>query len=334
MDPTVTVIPASHVRSLAWQGELLVDWVGGIRTYAPDGTATQPRVSWAYPFDDVRTSPSGGYILLLDRLGTKGLVLRGGKILREINRSFYHADRYDYPATIFRLRDGRDVLAHCPDAYNRIDLDELPSFHRLTPAGAAGRPSIFHSRLVANPAGTRLLTAGWVWHPVGMAGVIDVDQAVGGKEATAFTQLGSSVEIDEAIWLSDDRVATVSGTEDFEEGDADRTDANRPGSVGVFDVAAGRFTSVVPCGERVGHLMPVGPSHVVGFHDHPKLIDLSTGGVVYRWAELKTGYRSGPIDLSDPTRPAVAVDLPRRRFAVAGDSTITVVQLPADLPSA
>ena len=45
----------------------------------------------AYRFDAACVSPSGGYAVIYERLGTKGLLLRDGVIVREIDRSFYHA---------------------------------------------------------------------------------------------------------------------------------------------------------------------------------------------------------------------------------------------------
>ncbi len=334
MDATVTTLPATAVRSLAWCRDGLIDWAGGGRTFALDGPSTPRRFGSAYPFDDVRTSDSGEYVLQLVRLGTKGLVLHNGRVLREVNRSYYHADRYDYPAAFFRLPDGRDVLAHCPDEYNRVEIEELPTFRRLTPPGD-NRSDFFHSRLVANPSGTRLMSGGWAWHPVRLVEVLDVGRAVAGDGPAAWTLLRSSAEVDDAAWLSDDRIATATaaGSDDFEEGEADRSDAYYPGAVGVYDVVAGAFVSVRPCDDWVGHLMPVGPSHAVGFHGHPKLVDLSTGRVVYRWPGLDTGPRSGPIDLSGVVLPPLAIDGPRRRFAVASGTAITIVQLPDVLPA-
>jgi hypothetical protein len=56
-------------------------------------------------------SPSGRYQVLYAERGTKGLVLEHGAILREIDRSFYHADAYDYPAALGGCRtDARSWL--------------------------------------------------------------------------------------------------------------------------------------------------------------------------------------------------------------------------------
>src|SRR5262245_32839629 len=84
-------IPAVAVRSLVWRGDELVDWVDGCKIYRLDGSKTERRVSYAYRFDTAVASPGGRFAVIHERLGTKGLLLDDGKILREINRSFYHA---------------------------------------------------------------------------------------------------------------------------------------------------------------------------------------------------------------------------------------------------
>jgi hypothetical protein len=85
-------------RSLVWRGYRLVDWLGGLETYGLDGSKTRGRINWAYRFDTVVQSSDGRYTVLYERLGTKGLILRGETIVREIDRSFYCADSCDSTA--------------------------------------------------------------------------------------------------------------------------------------------------------------------------------------------------------------------------------------------
>jgi hypothetical protein len=168
---------ATGIRSLCWRGDQLVDWVGGGRAFAPDGTETPARVSYGYRFDAATASPDGRFAVIYERLGTKGLLLHDGRILREIDRSFSHAEAYEYPVALFNDPDGRLLLAHCPGNYGRIELEEAESGRPLI-ASADRKPSdFFHSRLAASPHGKRLLSAGWVWHPLSVVVCFDVAQA-------------------------------------------------------------------------------------------------------------------------------------------------------------
>src|SRR5262245_25979248 len=111
---TYTEIRASNVKSLIWDGNDLVDWVAGGQRYRLSGETIRAYVNFAYAFDAAIASPSGDYVLIYSRLGTKGLLIRGGSIVREINRSFYCADVYECVAML-TIADGRELLAHCPE---------------------------------------------------------------------------------------------------------------------------------------------------------------------------------------------------------------------------
>jgi hypothetical protein len=117
-----TTLAATRLRSLAWDGDTLVDWVGGAR-HGLDGTVENLNVGSSYRFDSA--VGLGRLGVSYEALGTKGRLLRdNGKrakdavhplsvdILREIDRSYYHADDYFFPVTLFQLSDGRDVIAY------------------------------------------------------------------------------------------------------------------------------------------------------------------------------------------------------------------------------
>ena len=167
---------AADIRSLCWRGDELVDWVGGGRAFASNGTERRASVRYSYRFDAATTSPDGGFAVIYERLGTKGLLLHDGRIIRELDRSFYYANAYEYPVALFNAPDGRLLLAHCSGNYCRIELEQAETGRSLT-ASAERKPSdFFHSRLVASAHGTRLLSAGWIWHPLSLVVRFDVAQ--------------------------------------------------------------------------------------------------------------------------------------------------------------
>lgn len=150
------------VRSLAWLEDGLVDWVGGGARYGLDGSIRRAGVNYAYRFDAAVSTADGRFAVIYERTGTKGLVLREGNILREINRSFNQAHVYEYPICLWTRKDGRSLMAHCPDDYDRLEIDDLETGERLIPSSDRTSVDFFHSRLQISPNGTRLLSAGWV----------------------------------------------------------------------------------------------------------------------------------------------------------------------------
>lgn len=326
------VLPSAHVKSLVWEGDVLVDWVGGGRRFRLDGTVEPRRANYTYRFDVAAVSPDGAYQVLYERLGTKGLVLRHGTILREIDRSFYHASTYDYPVALGRLPSGRVVLAHCPEEYNELHLEDAETGERLT-----RRPSqamdFFHSRLDFSPDGRFLSSAGWIWHPVDALCVFDVERALRepahldgpGVLEVAYTEL----DVQAATFLPGDRVAVASseGTpgEAFGEDAEPYTCGLLPLSLGMFSLPAGHLDSLAAVGEPLGTLHTIGRL-VLSLHEHPKLVDPATGRIVRRWPELHTGRQVSCLSVFLPAPPPpFALNPSSGRFAVADEENITVI---------
>lgn len=330
------VIRAHGVRSLCWQGDTLVDWVAGGTRYLLDGTGVPQRVNYAYWFDHAVVSPSGRYAAILERLGTKGLLLDQGKIIREINRSFYHAHVYEFPIALFALPDGAEVMAHCPDEYNRIEIEEIATGKRLTESRTRDPADFFHSRLRANRAGTYLLSAGWVWHPwdaIVFFNVLDalkdpasldrLDQSPAGSRNVCLAEQSSACFLDDGHIL----VASSAEEEDVEEAKEYPRTRLLPRSVACYDLRSCACQWNTRLKSPAGTMMPVGAGHMVDFYEHPKLIDLTTGEIVHSWSDLSSGQQMSSVIWGGVQLPPLALDPEHGRFAVADPEKITIVQI-------
>jgi hypothetical protein len=316
---TVIPIKSGHeVRALCWHGDELIDCAGIIR-YQLDGTSSGPTVNYAYRFDQAVSSPSGEYVVLHEQLGTKGLILKGGKVVREINRSFYCAHVYEYPVALLTLPDGRDVIAHCPDHYNVIEIEEVESGTRLT-SRTGEAADFFHSRLQVSSDSRYLLSAGWVWHPWNTIQLYDIAQALQSPESLDQNWKGDLSnanvgEIHTAAFNGPD-VIVFAGVAEEEE----------ITTLGSYNIQANAILTSCVLDFPAGTLMPLGDV-AVSFYESPKLLELATGKVLHRWPELSTGRQNSSI-VSDIDRvPPIALDPLNRRFAVADSEAITVVQL-------
>ncbi|NOT64292.1 MAG: hypothetical protein HOP19_29090 [Acidobacteria bacterium] len=325
-------IPAKRVSSLCWLGDKLVDWVGGGASYALDGTVTERPVHYGYRFDAAIVSPSGQYAVIYELLGTKGLLLKDGKILRELNRSYYHAEVYEYPITFIRQADGRELLAHCPNDYCRIDIEDIETGDCLTQSATRKPEDFFHSRLACDASGQRLLSAGWVWHPWDVIALYDVQQAL--TEPTTLDGTGiapsTGAEICSAVFADNETLVLLTSKETNDGGKADDSDplwSAGPNAIVYYDVTTQKCLSVSGAEELVGRCMPVDRNSLVGFYESPKLFDSLTGKVTHRWPQLKTGKQASSIIWGDGVPPTFAIDTQKKRFAVAGDEEITVIEI-------
>jgi hypothetical protein len=326
----VTKMPTkSAAMSLVWDGDDLVDVVGGWRRWDAAGTETPGKVSWAYPFDQVTVSASGRFHVIYAERGTKALVLDNGQIVRELNRSFYHAPDYDYPVALGRLPDGREILAHCPDQYNLLEIEELESGRRLT-GGERTPVDVFHSRLAVSPDGRHLLMAGWLWHPYGVGWVFDLQQALLDPcvlDGRGIVPLYDAVdaEVAAACWLDDDRVVMAASTEEPLEGEG--SEALSPGQLGVWSIAAGAWQHRTTLTHPAGTMIACG-DQIITLHRHPRLIDLSTGAVKAEWPDVTVGTKSDSYGVTHLPTPVATLDRDQRRLAVAQPDHIAVIHLP------
>ncbi|MFL5345578.1 MAG: hypothetical protein ACJ8AT_12325 [Hyalangium sp.] len=317
----------SPPQSLCWCGDALIDWVSGGIVHGLDGRSTNPWVRYAYRFDRAVMSPDGRYSVLYEVLGTKGLVLKEGKVLRELNRSFYHATTYEYPIALHTLPSGRTLLAHCPDEYCRLELEDLETGERLT-RRTSQSPDIFHSRLQFSRDGRYLLSGAWIWHPIDMVFVFDVARALEQPEsldAAENPQTGEDwgCELHSAAFGEKDTLVLFSS--DPVPGTTRAPEQDDMGSLGVYSLAERRLLSVVAPEAAVGTMLGVG-DHVVSFYQHPTLIELATGRTVERWPELATGRQCSSIIHHLPPSPPLALDPAGRRFAVGTEKGIEIIR--------
>ena len=325
-------LTAQDVKSLCWQGDVLIDWVAGGKRYHLDGSIQDSHVRYAYRFDMATISPSGRYSAIYEKLGTKSLLLDNGKVIRELNRSFYYANAYEYPIALFYLPDGREAIAHCPERYNRLEIEDLATGERLTNNSDRKPRDYFISRLAATGNGKFLLTAGWLWHPMDQITIYDVEAAL--TDPRTLDSRGIGIEL-----ISDNNCAafTENGkvilTECSEVEEYEKEEDEIPirvrvsNSLKVFDLISRNQLSTIELEDRVGTIMPISSNLVVGFFEYPKLIDIEQGKIIHRWPSLKTGKQTSSIIWGIERLPPLALDPANHRFAVATETEIEIVQI-------
>lgn len=317
-------LSAPGIRSILWADDRLIDCVGGFELRL-DGTFTNPVIGYGYRFDAVAGYEN--FVVIYERLGTKGLVLNNGKLVREINRSYYCADVYEYPIAIFKSPSGRILLAHCPDEYNRIEFEDIQTGERISNSGERKPDDFFHSRLRVNPDASLLLSAGWVWHPWSDFALFDVGAAIldSSKLDRPMWPPRLNYEVEAAEFISRDRLLVATSDESLDDEAVEGSVG--PNSLAVVDAWSGHIVSSVRTSEPIGSLMPIDEEIAVGFHTYPKLFSLKTGEVIKRWKGIESGNQSSSIIWNGVHVPPIATDRDRRRFAVAGKDFVLVVNI-------
>ncbi len=328
-------------RSLCWRGDELVDWVSGGDAWTADSRYASARRNWGYGrFDAATADATGRWAVVYERTGTAGILLREGKIVREIHRSPYHADAFIYPVCLFAGPDDRVLLAHCPESYARIEIDDADTGERLTRSTSRKEPDFFHSRLAVSRSARRLLSAGWMWHPLDavvwfdIAAVLRDPALLDAMEGATHSRYVGLAEESSAAWLSDERVV-LGGSLEPEDPDQvaelgrEHTGPRLcPNGLAVYDISVRNYLCKVDLGYPPGTMMPVGEHHVMTFFQHPRLVSLASGKVVHEWTDLDSGEAVSSI-VHEQQHAVLAVDASRTRFAIGHGDGIDVVTIDA-----
>lgn len=321
-------IGSTEAQTLAWGANELIDWVGA-RIYQLNGETVPTTIRVAYNFDSVLQTPDGRGYVLYERLGTKALLIYDGEILREWNRSFYQADRFDYPINMAQLDDGRQILVHCPEEYNRLEIEDLSTGARLTTRGTES-PDFFHSRLQISPDKKWLLSAGWYWHPIDALQVFAFDQALEEPESLDrkphFEILDQDLEVQSAVFTPDSNILIVTAREDYHEDLEDEQTffGMRAGQVGLFSPTEKKMLWTKEWTTPPGRVEVDGP-WALCLYEHPRLYRWRDWTLVREWPYLYTGKQISSIATVDSHFPAMSFDLKRDRFAISSPSGVTVI---------
>lgn len=315
-----TIIPVSvRPKSLNWAAGELVDVLGGGHVWTLDGQHRPAPRRFNYRFDAAVTSPCGTYSVVYERLGTKGLVLKDLQIIREIDRSYYCADAYEFPVRIFE-HNKATYLAHCPNAYNALEIENIETGERLESSEARDFADRFISRLNVSPGGKFLSMSGWVWHPVDVCEIWetsklfeDMRTSETGYEPLDLEEHG---EASSSCFISDKHL--VVATHDGDE---------RSAGLVVFDCAKQTEVSNVSLSENAGVILPVNEDIVLSLMNHPKLVQVSTGEIIKRWDHIDSGEQGSSIIHHIETMPIYAFDEQNRDFAILKGDEIIILHL-------
>jgi hypothetical protein len=192
----------------------------------------------------------------------------------------------------FATHHGRTICIH-RTKWNRLDVSDAASGELLTArdtgTGKSLRLDYFHGGLQLSPGGARILDDGWIWHPVGMPVVWDVERWLNGSlwesedGASRFELCGRAYYWDNGMcWLDHSRVAI--------------------GGIGDDDLL------IVP-GARIFELRPDGGWREVFTFPGPSGAFLSDGIRLYSaddsglsvW-DAKTGVRIGRLEGFQPQK--------------------------------
>lgn len=321
-------INEAYFSTLTWAGDYLIDLTHSGTIFLPDGqTKKLGNYYLAFSFDSAISSSDGIYSIVYKKLGTKGLLLKNGEVLREINRSYYHAEVYEYPVAFAKLKNGKDILIHCPNEYNRLEFEEVETGLLLTNHTDRNPSDFFHSRLEVSPDNKTLLSKGWIWHPYDFVEVFDIEECVKNPKALDRSKLKPEVctEISAASFINNELVL-IGGSYDAEPFDDDFPDQLQNRQIGIWNLKTNIVSDIItPECVIGGNLIAIDDTFAWTLYGNPKIINYKTGKTVDEIKEIWSGKQVSSIIHTTKDLPLIAFNPKTRQIAIAKDETIEIL---------
>jgi len=321
-----TIATQSGYRTISWLNNSIIDWAGGGTCYGLNGEYSQlGAYHYAYDFDRGITSADGRHAFIYHNRGTKGLLLKDGDILREINRSYYHASTYEYPAAFYTAGNGTTYLIHCPIEYCRLDFEEVETGKIVTDVPERAPVDIFHSRLSLSPDNKFLMVRGWAWHPLDLVRLYDIEACLSDPKLLDMGIYTDSGPIEQSIgcFINSDEV--LLGSLDFD----DEEEGFPLDHIASWNFKTGAISKPVKVSERFGNIVGVYNGIIAwDFSGYPKIIDIRTGSVIDKMEDVSTGNQVSSIIHHIDSVPQIIFNPGLNAVAVASSqNTIDVFSL-------
>jgi hypothetical protein len=316
-------ITANFLSTICWLDDTIADWAAG-QQYTLDGEAKR-LTKYHYPgrFDSAVSSEDGTYAFVYKRLGTKGLLLKNGELLREINRSYYCADSYEFPAA-FITRESKTYLIHCPISYNQLDFEDVETGEIITNILNRKPDDIFHSRLEISPNGTFLMSKGWLWHPLEVINIYNLDECFKNPAFLDKPMLSPDVgaEVCTGSFITDEEILIGSSDEVL---DDENIESLPPKHIAVWNLKTNQLSKPAAVKEEFGNLYAINKHLAWDLFNFPKIMNIATGEIIDQNNDIDSGKQRSSIINSDGNFPVIIFNRSTKQIAIKGKEKIEVL---------
>jgi hypothetical protein len=284
---------------------------------------------FSFPFDSAITSDDGIYAVVYQKLGTKGLLLKNGKLVRELNRSYYQATAYEYPIAFLTRPNGETYLIHCPHSYCQIDFEQVETGEIFTQVKERQPSDFFHSRFDVSPDKKTLISRGWVWHPFDFLCLYDIDNCFDDPLLLDESKLRPDVdaELCAASFITNDLVL-IGAPNEGEPFDHEESALLKNGQIAIWDTRTNTVSQpITPDFKIGGHLTIIDHTYAWELLDFPKIVNYRTGKVIDKIDDIYTGHQVSSITHHLNDYPKIAINKQTKQVAIYNKDQIDVLTM-------
>ncbi|MGH1334893.1 MAG: hypothetical protein ACRBFS_02120 [Aureispira sp.] len=318
-------IEAPSLKTLDWFENKVVDWNSAGKQYTIDGEPEQlHKYHFGFDCDGSITSEKGEYVLIYQKLGTKGLLLKNGELLREINRSYYQSSVYEFPAAFLEYKN-RTYLVHCPIEYCRLDIEDVETGEIMTNKVERAPVDVFHSRLEISPDNKFILSKGWYWHPWDGIELFDVEACLANPrlldEGVSPPDVGT--EISSASFINKEEIV-VYATMEESMGEVG-AEPIPPGHLAIWNIPTNTIKNAVKVQGNCGNIFAIDNKKCWDVFDYPKQISLETGEIIHKEESIFSGRQASSIIHHLDPLPKIAYNRQTKQIAIAYEHKIEIL---------
>lgn len=318
-------IETNYLKTIDWFDNKIVDWNSAGTQYSKNGETRQlQKYHFGFECDGSITSENGEYVFIFQKLGTKGLLLKNGEILREINRSYYQSSVYEFPSAFFTFKN-RTYLVHCPIGYCRLDIEDVETGEILTNKSERRPQDVFHSRLEISKDSKHLLSKGWVWHPIDIIELFNIEKCISDPTLLdkGITIPNVTSEICSASFIDNNRILVCASNE--EPMDDENEEPIPPGHIAIWNIKTNEISKSVKIKGVFGNVFAIDDKKCWDLYDYPKIIDLISGEVIDKDEEVFSGKQGSSIIHHLDNLPKIAFNKETKQIAIANDNKIEIL---------
>jgi hypothetical protein len=317
-------LKSNSLRTLDWFNGNLIDWNSAGTAYFLNGEIKQTqKYHFGFVCDGSITSSTGEYAVIYQKRGTKALLLRNGEVWREINRSYYQSDVYEFPIAFFDYKE-KTYLIHCPFGYNRLDFEDVETGEIITKNVERNPQDFFHSRLEVSPDNKHFMSKGWVWHPFDVIKLYDIEKCF---ENAVYLDNGSEIsnnfsELCSGSFINNDLVLVCSTNESFDE---DNEGVIQHNSLSVWDFKNDKILSSVKINATIGNVFAIDKEFCWDLYQYPKIINIKSGEIIDELKDINSGEQSSSIIHHLEYLPKIAFNRNSKQIAINQNDTIEIL---------
>ncbi|MEO1418951.1 MAG: hypothetical protein AAFW00_27100, partial [Bacteroidota bacterium] len=229
------------------------------------------------------------------------------------------------PAAFLKYKE-RTYLVHCPNQYCQLDIEDVETGKIITNNVERNPQDVFHSRLEISPDNKFILSKGWYWHPWDGIELFNIEECIATPQLLdkGITPPNVGTEINSASFINENEILICSSNEEpMDDGDDEPIP---PGHLAIWNIKTNEIKNAVKINGVYGNIFAINNKKCWDLYEHPKIISLENGEVIYEEKDIFSGKQASSIIHHIDKLPKIAYDKKNKQIAIAFEDKMEILK--------